>query len=98
MGKRGEPLRKHGKTPGKHRKTQENMQKQGKSLDDIVLFRENMGKHQENIWNTRINIGKTQENNQKRWEILDDKVLFWENTGKQRENMLKHAKTWESIE
>ena len=37
-----------GKTWENTGKIQENMQKQGKPLDDKVLFRENMGKHREN--------------------------------------------------
>ena len=34
------------------------MQKQGKSMDDKVLFWENMGKHQENTGKHRENTGK----------------------------------------
>ena len=68
LGKSREPLEKHGKTPGKNRKTRKNMQKQGKSLDDKVLFRENTGKHWENIGKTWENIGKTRNNIKKTQE------------------------------
>ena len=44
------------------------MQKQGKSLDDKVLFRENTGKHWENIGKTWENIGKTRKNIKKTQE------------------------------
>ena len=39
------------------------MQKQGKSLDDKVLFRKYKGKHQENMGKHQENMEKHRENN-----------------------------------